>query len=825
MLLQCCCGLVLLFGILGTARAVPATVPIDLSSGAVPVSLVEGMVALKQAPGQVSSGTEVLNQPGWLPATEPNRNSTWIPNAVWLTAVLHNSSAEPLTRWIVLSPWRIRDVQFHALQPDTLHELDHQHSGSGWPMAARVLHHVEPVFPVTLAPGASLRILIRAQDETVPTTVIEAWTPDTYTRALSWTLVHETITLTVCLMLVGLLLWTSDPASWMLAGLLTAAECFSATIRGQLLPYFAPAIVGHLVPVFTISAALCYCLFTLSSRALLDVGRRGVWAWVLGGLNALALLAAIGTLFSDQPLALRKLVNTLGEAVFVAWPLAAWRTPRPDRPGSRALQCAFAVSAILMGTAVWVSRKGKPVQFAELTVLCVLLVYIHARLASQKAERLRTEHLAFHDALTQLPNRVRGHSLLHRALAEAHRQHRSVGLLYLDLNKFKLVNDAHGHATGDALLQAVAVRLQNCLGAGDTACRLSGDEFMAVMPSTRSSEQVVHQCEAIVTAFSRPFEIDGVQLFLSVSIGAAVHPEHAQDAEVLMRHADTALYVAKQSGENRFRMFHPDMNTQLMAHISTRSALHLALERQEFELHFQPQIGLQRGDLVGVEALLRWRRPGQPVNQPGEFIAVAEESGLIVPIGAWVLHEACRQAATWLRDGWAPLKMAVNVSPVQFQSGTLVQDVSAALAASGLSPACLELELTESVLIGTESEALRTIGQLKALGVGLSIDDFGTGYSSLAYLHRFRFDRIKIDRSFIARLGQGPDEQAIVRAIVQMARHLNLRTTAEGVENAEAVERLTDIGCDEVQGFHYALALPAAALDRWRQAFQQAAAV
>jgi len=409
-----------------------------------------------------------------------------------------------------------------------------------------------------------------------------------------------------------------------------------------------------------------------------------------------------------------------------------------------------------------------------------------------------------------------------RRFGEARRQNVSVGLLYFDLNKFKLVN-GHPRAmrVGDALLQTAAARLAAGLGAGDTACRLSGDEFMAVLPSVRSAEQLVHQCESLLAAFSQPFEIEGVQIFLSLSIGAAVFPEHTTDAEHLMRHADTALYVAKRAGENRYRVFHPDMNAQLLAQVRTRGALHLALERQEFELHYQPQIDLQRGAVVGVEALLRWRRPGEPLNQPDEFIAVAEESGLIVPIGAWVLHQACGQASAWQRDGLAPVKLAINVSPVQFQSGTLVRDVSAALHNSGLSPQCLELELTESVLIGNECEALRTIDQLKALGVGLSIDDFGTGYSSLSYLHRFRFDRIKIDRSFIAGLLHDPDKQAIVRAIVQLARQLGLRTTAEGVENARTAAHLSDIGCDDAQGFHYARALPALAMTQWRAAFQE----
>jgi diguanylate cyclase (GGDEF)-like protein len=489
------------------------------------------------------------------------------------------------------------------------------------------LHHVDPVFPVTLAPGESVRILLRAQDSSVPTTFVTAWTPNAYTQALTWTLVHETITLTVCGVLIALLLWTREPAGRLLAGLMAAAECLSATFHGQWVPYFLPGAVGHLVPVFTIAVALCYLMFTLSARSLLDIGRRGFWAWVLGGINAVSLLTALGTLFVDEAMLLRKWVNALGELVFLVWPLAAWRTPLPDRPGARAIQMAFVLSGAMMGLAVWVSRYGRPVHFAELIVVCVLLVYSHVHLSSQKARRKQTEYLAFHDPLTGLPNRVRGEHLLHQALDAARSRGGTAGLLCMDLDKFKLVNDTHGHATGDLLLQGVANRLRHSLGAQDSACRLSGDEFIAILPEVHGILALEQRCEAIRAQFTRPFDLDGKRLFISFSIGASLYPAHADTADALMRHADTALYEAKRAGENGFRVFHPDMNTRMLARVSTRNALHLALEREEFELHYQPQVGLRSGAVVGVEALLRWGRPGHGLSQPQDFIAVAEEVG------------------------------------------------------------------------------------------------------------------------------------------------------------------------------------------------------
>ena len=816
------CGLLLAGLGLSAAAAVPATPPVDLATqGMEPVQLVASMQVLKQVGDDADADTEasaadVLHQPGWLPATDRNRNSAWVPATVWLTGVVHNSSAEPLTRWIVVTPRRIREVSLAVFEPGSPLSLSSLAS-----RPERITRTVEPAFAVTLPPGGSLRLVVRAQDVTIPTATVEAWAPEAYGDALRWTLVREAIWLTIWLLMVGVLLWTKDLVNLLLAGWLGSVQLFQTSFQGLLVPSVWPGIAEGLVPAFLIAGALSVCFSTLASRTLLNIGRDGVWAWALGGLNALALLSACATLFVENSVLPRAAVTVLGLAIALVWPVAAWCTPLPQRPGAQALRWAFLLCWLNLLVSVLLVRYGYSVPFAGLTLLGILVIHARVRATTAATDRQFHTHLALHDALTQLPNRVRGRQVLEQAIHRATaRPSERVGLLCLDLDRFKHVNDTYGHAAGDALLRAVAQRLQACLGPGDTACRLSGDEFMAVLPGVTSHAQVVARCEAVLAQFTQPFDIEGVQLFISSSVGAAVFPEHAVDAESLMRHADTALFECKRGGANQHRLFSPDMNARLTAYVNTRTALHLALEQQEFELYYQPQIRLEDGALVGVEALVRWNRPGQALNQPGEFIPVAEESGLIAQIGAWVIHEACRQAAEWHRDGLHELKVAVNVSALQFRSGTLVQDVTDALAASALPPHCLELEVTETVLMGKEAVALHTVQQLKALGVSLSIDDFGTGYSNLAYLHRFGFDRLKIDRSFIRRLGHGAEEQAIVRAILQMARHLNLRTTAEGVENAETAQRLAHLGCDEAQGYHYTQPLAAAALDRWRKGFQ-----
>ncbi len=436
-------------------------------------------------------------------------------------------------------------------------------------------------------------------------------------------------------------------------------------------------------------------------------------------------------------------------------------------------------------------------------------------ITAQKQARERIDFLAFHDALTHLPNRVLGQDRLKQAVVAGARHRRQFAVLYMDLDKFKYVNDTHGHSVGDALLQAVSQRLMYLLRTEDLLCRLSGDEFMIVLHEVEDQQHVVSVCEKILSRLAEPFDLEGLRLHTSFSIGVAMYPQDGADAGTLMRNADTAMYEAKLDGRNIYRFFDPQMNAAMLRYVQTRDALRLALERQEFELHYQPQIEFSTGRVVGAEALVRWNRPERGLVLPAEFIGAAEESGLIVPLGKWVLREACAQAAAWRADGWADAVVAVNLSGAQFRQGQLEETIFAALRESGLQPGGLELELTESILLGDVEAVMNSIRRLKAHGLRLSIDDFGTGYSSLSYLKRFRVDKLKIDQSFVRDILHDEEDRAIVQAVVQMARSLNLRTIAEGVEDTERARVLGDLGCDEGQGFVFTKALPAKEFELW----------
>ncbi|MFM7533462.1 MAG: putative bifunctional diguanylate cyclase/phosphodiesterase [Rubrivivax sp.] len=434
---------------------------------------------------------------------------------------------------------------------------------------------------------------------------------------------------------------------------------------------------------------------------------------------------------------------------------------------------------------------------------------------AQEQARQQIDFLAFHDPLTSLPNRVLGLERLQQAIGSASRHQSQIALLYLDLDKFKYVNDTHGHALGDLLLKSVARRLAGCLRAEDTLFRLSGDEFMIVLANVKGANQVTNACERILKRHVEPFDLDGIQILTSFCVGAVLYPQDGMSGEMLMRNADMALYEAKKSGPNAFRFFEPQMNANLVQYVRTREALTQAIERQEFELHYQPQVSLADNRVVGVEALIRWRRPGHGLLPPVSFIAAAEETGLIVPIGRWVLQEACRQAARWQACGLPRLTMAVNLSAMQFRQGIVEADVREALSATGLDPTLLELELTESILLQSDDMVTSLLRRWKQQGIRLTIDDFGTGYSSLAYLKRLAVDKLKIDRSFVMNLHDDEQDRAIVLAMLQIARSLSLVTVAEGIEEPEVASRLHDMGCDEVQGYLYARPEPAPVFEQW----------
>ena len=436
-------------------------------------------------------------------------------------------------------------------------------------------------------------------------------------------------------------------------------------------------------------------------------------------------------------------------------------------------------------------------------------------ITERKLAEARIEFLAHHDALTGLPNRILLRDRFRHALATADRARTRVALLFLDLDNFKVVNDTLGHAAGDALLLAVVSRLGACLRESDTVSRQGGDEFILLLNDIPHLDVVERIARDILNKLSDPVEIEGHYLNASCSIGIAVYPEDGGDFDSLLQKADTAMYDAKDAGRGTFRFFDDTMNAQAHDHLLLQNRLHQALARNEFALHYQPQINADDGRVIGVEALLRWHNPELGDIAPARFIPVAEDCGLIVPIGVWVLNEACRQAQAWQQAGWRTLVMSVNLSALQLRRASLVDIVAAALAHSGLPPALLELELTESILLQDVANTLETVHRLKALGVRLSIDDFGTGYSSLSYLKRFDVDRLKIDQSFVRDVNSDPDDAAIVRAIIQLARSLRLGTIAEGVETRAQLDFLRQAGCHEVQGYLFSRPLAAPALEAY----------
>lgn len=459
------------------------------------------------------------------------------------------------------------------------------------------------------------------------------------------------------------------------------------------------------------------------------------------------------------------------------------------------------------GSTLWIEATGRvldPERPQEGSI------WIMTDISERKAAEERAQFLSYHDALTGLPNRSLVHDRLRQAVGAAEQAGTKIALLVVDLDRFKTINDSLGHSIGDRLLVEVARRLKASTRDTDTVCRQGGDEFLILLPGLADADASIGHLARLTDSLVEPFCIDGVDLDTTVSVGVSVYPDDGTDLETLLKKADTAMYRAKGAGRNTYRFYNEEMNDEADEWLSLHLDLRRALDAGQFVLHYQPQIELASGRLVGAEALLRWNHPLKGLVPPGRFIPVAEESGLIVPIGDWVLRDACREAASWQRAGMRDVVVAVNLSALQFKRGDIEKSVTRALDESGLDPALLELELTESILIQDTETVLATVIRLKHMGVRLSIDDFGTGYSSLAYLKRFKVDKLKIDQSFIRDLATDFDDAAIVRAVVQMARSLGLRTIAEGVEDQGVLDHLRIFRCDEAQGYFFSRPVPAA---------------
>jgi diguanylate cyclase (GGDEF)-like protein/PAS domain S-box-containing protein len=416
---------------------------------------------------------------------------------------------------------------------------------------------------------------------------------------------------------------------------------------------------------------------------------------------------------------------------------------------------------------------------------------------------LQMTHSAQHDFLTDLPNRMLLNDRITQAVSFAERQGRQLAVLFVDLDHFKKINDSLGHAIGDKLLQSVAGRLIASVRRSDTVSRQGGDEFVVLLSQVEHAEDAAFSARKILAAITSPHHIDHRDLYINVSIGISTYPGDGQDAESLMNTADSALYDAKEHGRNNYQFFRPDMHARVVERQSLEGNLRVALGRNEFLLHYQPKISLETGEITGVEALIRWMHPDRGLVPPLQFVPIAEECGLIVPIGQWVLLEACKQARAWRDSGLRPVPVAVNVSAVEFLARDFLSGVRAVLIATGVEPRNVELELTESVLMQDAESTVDTLHALKAMGVRLTVDDFGTGYSSFSYLRRFPLDALKIDRSFVHEVTANSDDATIVSAIISIGKSLKQRVIAEGVETREQLEFLQTQGCGEGQGYYF----------------------
>jgi diguanylate cyclase (GGDEF)-like protein/PAS domain S-box-containing protein len=430
-------------------------------------------------------------------------------------------------------------------------------------------------------------------------------------------------------------------------------------------------------------------------------------------------------------------------------------------------------------------------------------------ITERKIAEERVQSLAYYDVLTGLPNRILLRDRLSNALATARRQNHKVALLFLDLDRFKIINDSLGHSVGDLLLQDVAERLKRCAREQDTVSRLSGDEFLIVLTAVKDGADTAVAAERFMDAMAAGFVIQGHSLSISCSLGISVFPEHGADSETLIKNADAAMYKAKDGGRNNFQFFTADMSAQAVERLTLENGLRLALDKKELFLVYQPQMNIATGKIIGLEALLRWQHPTLGLVPPDKFIRIAENSGLIMPIGEWVLRTACSQARKWQEEGLSIVPVAVNVSAVQFRQEDFPEIVRRVLHETGLAPQYLELELTESLLLSNADVVFSVLQQLTAMGLRLAIDDFGTGYSSLSYLKKFPVSKLKIDRSFIRDIAVNPDDMAITTAIISMAKSLNLKVIAEGVENEAQMSFLRAHECDEIQGYYFCKPLAA----------------
>ena len=601
----------------------------------------------------------------------------------------------------------------------------------------------------------------------------------------AWVLEAESSRYVAVALVVGLLLTLAIPFSFRRTGSVDLGA--NLVIAGSYV-----VIVSCFTVVGGIRAPLLHWCALLPMLAVLMGSRRSAWLWAAVGFATLSLFVAadaVGWRFPDSLGLARVDGTTLWVQRFVD--VGSW------------------VGILLAVSLVYEARKE-----AQTRELAEKNLELQSEIEQRSRAEERTQYLAYYDELTTLPNRRLFQQQLRSAMEQASRHDRKVAVLFLDLDGFKEVNDTHGHALGDCLLQQAAERLRTCVRMSDSVARggdanagvvsrLGGDEFTILLTGIRGHREAALVSQRILECLENPFALGDHEVFISASIGVALYPGDVEGLDDLLRNADVAMYHAKDRGKNNFQFFEEQMNRDIVRHSTLVRALRKALDRDEFTIHYQPMVAALEHRIVGVEALVRWKRSGEGLVAAGEFIDVAEESGLIEPLGDWVVRQACQHYAKWRAAGVAPARLAVNVSGTQLRRGGIVTSVLEALRAADLEPDCLELEVTEGGVMVDEEEASRCLAQLKELGVRVALDDFGTGYSSLSYVKRFPVDSLKIDRSFVADIETDRQARAIATAIIAMAHEMGLTVVAEGVETGAQEQLLTQLGCDEFQGYRF----------------------
>jgi len=500
----------------------------------------------------------------------------------------------------------------------------------------------------------------------------------------------------------------------------------------------------------------------------------------------------------------------------------AGKNPRILKSGRHGQDFYHAMWEILLKTGSWQGevmdrRKNGEVYPKWLSINVVRdekgdisnYIALFSDITERKASYERIQHLAHFDALTNLPNRALLNEHLDMAIAVAKRNQTQLAIVFLDLDRFKIVNDSLGHHAGDLLLQIVSDRLKSCVRETDTVARLGGDEFVVLLGCIRESSDAARVAQKVVEAIAIPFILDGNEVNIGASIGIGIYPDNGLDSPTLIKNADAAMYHAKEHGRNNYQFFSSVMNDKAFEQMALENDMRWALKREEFFLHYQPQIDALTGKIVGVEALIRWQHPKRGLVPPFNFIPLAEKSGLIVAIGEWVIKTACAQNVAWQKEGLAPILTAVNIAAQQFKQKDFRESVIQILDDTGLAPHLLELEITESAIMENAESMLDTLHSLKEIGLHLSIDDFGTGYSSLSYLKHFPIDKLKIDRSFVMDITNDSKNNAIVETIIHLGHNLKLKVIAEGVETAEQLATLKELRCDEIQGYFFSRPLSA----------------